>query len=85
MSLSKKQKKLALILFHDEYNSCALVTELIANILSYEGTQAESCANTIYNRGFCIVKSFVSNQRAEAESIRDIFIKSGIQASIQLY
>lgn len=82
MVKKKKIKHLALVIIHDEFNSCEFLTEVIRQVLGYEYSQAANCANVIYTKGEYVCKIFKIGELDKAEKILSVIKEQEVPAML---
>lgn len=82
MSLSKKTKKLGLVVYHHDFNDVNFLTEVIKHALGYDYTQAHGCACIVVEKGQYIVKTFKKVDKEIAESYLQLFLDQEIPAKL---
>lgn len=77
-----KKKKIALVVYHHEYNSVEYLTEIIRLTLGYDVTQAATCANLVIDKQSYIVKTY--KDETKAQRYLQLFIDQEIPAELKL-
>ena len=82
--VSKKAKKLGIVVYHHEFNSYEYITSVLTVILGYEHTQAANCAHMISKNGNYLVKTFPAKDKVKANAYVDMFTANEVPVQLIL-
>jgi ATP-dependent Clp protease adaptor protein ClpS len=78
--LSSSDKKRAIVLFNDDFNSFDYVIECLVEVCDHDMTQAEQCAFITHYNGKCDVKT---GNLSKLKPLKDRLIEKGLNVNIQ--
>ena len=83
--VNKQAKKISLVVYHDEMNSCELLGDVLVNVLGWENSQAENGANIIFYKGSYVVKTFKLDELDRAKAYEDAFNDNEIPVKLLIH
>lgn len=82
--VSKRAKKMALVIYDHDFNSYDFLVEVIRHVLGYDQSQACNCANIITNKGEYAVKTYLPKESEKAKAVLDMLTDQQIPAELLL-
>ncbi len=82
--VSKKAKKMVLVIYDHDFNSYDFLVEVIRHVLGYDQSQACNCANIIINKGEYAVKTYLVKESDKAHNALSILTEQEVPAKLLL-